>query len=251
MERLVDYRSDEDPSSEDEVKHSEKCAPIETSTNFFNIKESQSESRSSTHTKSTYEPLLSHLKEGGKKNGKVEVPDSDFWSGFDPSVNLQSDGDCSHQVPIQSTQHFKSGHQSQNYIDSKQMAHISRKRPNNNTEPYSHYYNTYSDSKIKNCKFDTGQNRLTDDVKKKSCQVYDNSNINLGCDHSLPVEARKIFFIHHKVTPGLSQNLPCKYPSQLDSSWLCHDNAINRISWNIPNYSHLILTAGWLKKNLV
>ncbi|CAG5126231.1 unnamed protein product [Candidula unifasciata] len=59
-----------------------------------------------------------------------------------------------------------------------------------------------------------------------------------------PKEKRKLFYIHSKVAPYVNLTPTNKCANRRLSSWTAHDGVINRLAWNIPSFSHLLVTAG-------
>jgi len=54
---------------------------------------------------------------------------------------------------------------------------------------------------------------------------------------------RKIYFVHPKVTPHLQRHgVHCKVPTTKEWTNAAHAGATNRIKWNIPTYSHLLVS---------
>lgn len=83
---------------------------------------------------------------------------------------------------------------------------------------------------LKRTKF---SNELIHSVNKDTQQT-------VGCIES---ERRKIYFVHSKITPLLhNKRMTCRLPSSKEWDNPGHAGAVNRLKWNIPNYSHLLVT---------
>ena len=69
------------------------------------------------------------------------------------------------------------------------------------------------------------------------------SSLNQNTSIQHHSQARKLYFIHPKISPLLhNKRLACRIPSKQE--WKCqgHGGAVNRVKWNVPSYSHLFAT---------
>ncbi|XP_064602570.1 WD repeat-containing protein 25-like [Liolophura sinensis] len=62
---------------------------------------------------------------------------------------------------------------------------------------------------------------------------------------TIPVERRKIYYVHSKVAPHLQsyRSRECKPPKGVQVSLPGHQGVVNKVKWCCPNYSHLLLSA--------
>ncbi|KAJ8309167.1 hypothetical protein KUTeg_014041, partial [Tegillarca granosa] len=57
------------------------------------------------------------------------------------------------------------------------------------------------------------------------------------------VQKRKLYYLHSKITQCLYKKSKNYSPVKLEQELFAHEGAINKVKWNIPNYSHLFLSA--------
>lgn len=144
----------------------------------------------------------------------VNIPDSSFWNDLpvDELQNLQHSAQYDGKTIDNSCKHYKA----------KYLQGPVQKRP--------------ADSRFSH----------RDRNKEKKLKVPSTSNT--GYADNKPTEAvtkekRKLFFIHPKINPLLfSQKLHCKIPTKQEWTNPGHAGATNRMKWNIPTYSHLLVT---------
>ena len=198
-----------------------------SSSDFFNLLKCESKTQGpnfkAQHTKSS--------------RNEVDVPDGEFWSDFVPDEDLYS----SQQAPRTSHEEYyrkqtKSDassnkvhpafHESdQNDIQSESRSRMHLVRSHPYLSPHGNISSTDKHRKT------TATNRLQ----------------NHGIPQTLSVqntEKRKIYYIDSKVAPYLHTNGVFKPASKTSASWLAHGGAANRLNWNLPNFSHLLVTAG-------
>ncbi|WAR18786.1 WDR25-like protein [Mya arenaria] len=83
------------------------------------------------------------------------------------------------------------------------------------------------------------------DIKKKSCNVdYGKSKSIQTVNNCGQIDfSRKIYYIHSKITPMLhTKTSRCRIPFKVEWTNPGHQGVTNRIEWNIPSYSHLLVS---------
>lgn len=136
----------------------------------------------------------------------VEIPSSSFW----------------YDLPVDDIQAYQQ--------TDKQYAKYSDKRPDigvGQKRTANRYGNQMYLKKTKVSKeFEAGLSK-----EKEQCGEHNSS------------QKRKLYFIHPKVTPLLhNKRINCKLPTAKEWDNPGHAGAVNRLKWNIPNYSHLLVT---------
>ncbi|KAL5009392.1 hypothetical protein ScPMuIL_014973 [Solemya velum] len=184
--------------------------------NFFGIGESSDDDST--------EPLEKRLKCDESQQhvmggAIVEIPGSLFWKNIsEQNISFESkktfpEDDC-RQKPMSNEQYV--------YTDRKESQRIShapeaKKRSIVNGEIQ--YFKT-----------------IESPVNSRKNREYTNHSIKNG--------NRKMFYVHSKIQPWLSgRNISNRIPSKLEKQLVSQSGVINRVMWNVPSYSHLLVSA--------
>ena len=168
--------------------------------------------------------------------GSIEVPNSEFWSEFVPV----EDSNCYQHAPEETLHDEYYRKQTVDEINSSDFHPAFRKQSRrsqlgsessyrkhsarNASHPYSNPYRTVSGGHI-------DRNASNSHFATQPRNVHSS-------------EKRKVYYIHSKVAPYLHTHSVFRPASKTSASWSAHDGAVNRLHWNIPNFSHLLVTAG-------
>lgn len=209
MNALKVYESES--SSEEETDHSpswDQTGPID----YFSLKRNLSDTQDSGPT----EPKNKIIK-SGDTNESVELPNTEFWQ------NVENQNIVVHSLL-----------QKQNNDKNNIAEH------NNKIDTESHY----NKDKVKNftegCEkfnFSTVQNHLKKSTRPKTEIKHSHQT------QSDTVQERKLYYLHSKITHCLYKKSKNSAPVKLEKEIFAHKGVINCVKWNIPNYSHLFLTA--------
>lgn len=224
MYALKDYGSDSDDSIvnvNDDTEKEDK-SECETIDNFFGIFPGKSSKLTVNKDEKQLELKDKNTKVDVKVDGQekitAEIPSSSFWS------DLQND---ELQI-LHETAKFtgkKAEHSSKVYVKStshREDVIFQQKRSFDHKSGHS-------------------------DIKKQKTAVQLVTTLNKQGETSETcrnIEKRKLLVIHPKISPVLHIRKK-KYVTPKNKEWENpgHGGAINRLKWNVPNYSHLLVTA--------
>lgn len=234
----------------------------ETATTSFNFLGLESADKASSST--FHDPEVQ--RESRKVStcfGEVEIPNGDFWSDFIPEY--------SSDTPVQQTDHreyyrIQTG-EAMAETDSPAKESSVSLQAQKSLKRYSDYnfkttvnYSGHS-KRIKHDQLVTHSSGLQDHPRD-SAQLIQRGMPPSANGHSQLAEQpvnlrnsqhnqqagtnqkRKLYFIHSKVSPYLNAKPVNKCSGRLTDTWPAHMGVVNRLVWNVPNFSHLLLSAG-------
>jgi len=170
--------------------------------------------------------LDQHEQNSASSSSNIEIPTGEFWKDFVPGTSQHEDLNISKRVETEEVKCTLKRRVNETWTTSTDN-NISEKRKINSVQPSHSFYTSKEE-----------------DSKPIDIQ-YENISRNLDTKHQLPCEEkRKIFYIHSKIAPYLFSNSTCQKCKKITKSWLTRGGIINRINWNIPNFGHLLLSAG-------
>ena len=154
------------------------------------------------------------------KSVSVEIPSSNFWKEL-KSSELQSLQD--------------------NVIKSKAVGYFRETSKHNLKKRQKFVANSDQESSYsRSQKFDARLSQKRDSYGNQQNQSYGSTAKMADNQQS---QSRKLFFVHPKISPLLhSHRQTCRAPSNLEWKSQCHGGAVNRVKWNISQYSHLFVT---------
>ncbi|GFO48708.1 WD repeat-containing protein 25 [Plakobranchus ocellatus] len=204
---------------------------------FFGIQDWQTSSKRSTgsavHLSTSRSSVKSHIQNG------IQVPEGEFWSDFIPNQGPDSD-------------HGKLHTSHDSYY---------RRQIEESVEPDipSSFHHTNcilpNTASIESSKISKNKGFFRAHVRKYSNHPYfsfhskgveaENSQVSkTNLTMPGPAENKKVFYVHSKVAPLLHSYFNSKLACKASASWCAHDGAVNRLNWNQPNFSHLLVTSG-------
>ena len=154
------------------------------------------------------------------KSVSVEIPSSNFWKEL-KSSELQSLQD--------------------NVSKSKGVGYFRETSKHNLNKRQKFVANSDQDSSYsRSLNFDVRLSQKQDSYGNQQNQRYGSTKKMADNQQS---QSRKLFFVHPKVSPLLhSHRQTCRAPSKLEWKSQCHGGAVNRVKWNVSQYSHLFVT---------
>ena len=160
-----------------------------------------------------------HIHEEGK-SVSVEIPSSNFWKEL-KSSELQSLQD--------------------NVIKSKAVGYFRETSKHNLNKRQKFVANSDQESFYSRSQnFEARLSQKQDSYGNQQNQSYGSTEKMADNQQS---QSRKLVFVHPKIAPLLhSHRQTCRAPSKLEWKSQCHGGAVNRVKWNISQYSHLFVT---------
>ncbi|XP_045186364.2 WD repeat-containing protein 25-like [Mercenaria mercenaria] len=217
MDALKDYASESEDSNSNEVETSDTCKTENIRHDFFGIFTRDSSAIDDEKEKHGKETVVKKSVRIDNEKVTVEIPSTSFWSDL-PSNELQV---------FQQTSKF----------DGRKVENSRKlyKKPSFQGHDVSVQQKRTSDS-----------HGNQSDIKRQKASVECDTSFNKDRDQHETRrlnEKRKLFFIHPKITPLLqSKGLNNNIPKNKEWENPGHAGAINRLKWNVPNYSHLLVT---------
>lgn len=204
--------------------NSESVTSYNSGTDFFNISSNFHIPKLEAETATCY---------GDDVAKQIEVPDGEFWSEFVPMDSL------AYQPPSETSHKDHLKNQNINYEDSNNSyfveafnesridhsSSLSRCRVQKERNANHPYFIEHGKKHLK-----AGRSTINDSINSTSSQYS--------------LDKRKVFYIHSKVAPYLHTNCVFKPALKTSSYWSVHNRAVNRLNWNLPNFSHLLVSAG-------
>lgn len=218
MNALLEYETESEHSDADDKEDSGDTNADkdigESSFDYFGLKSSKSPKPTIKHTEKKATAVKEYVDIDSEKV-QVDLPSTSFWkySNLDEVQILKQ----------------TSAYDGKSLRDSRQLYKSQKHKMTAN-----------------NCKdnFDTKSNlkrpRLASDHKfesdHKSHQVLDAGTTD-------KLIRRKMFYIHPKIAPYIhSRSSICKIPTVKEWHHSGHAGVTNRLKWNVPNYSHLLVS---------